>query len=485
MGQRLHTNHLLTSDNEEANNFQGYAQIQYCKALNHLRAQMSTNPTGFMHQAIISCFLFTIFEFLQGNDEGSLVHLKSGLNILRREIEASAGDAPDALRKEITRIFSVMDFHATEWLALPTFQAPAIMPLEALRQSVQPFNRFGADVPLNLHHFVSLEAAARALNYQIIRTYHFQRSVTAYTNSLEDIPPNVYARQQDLLEELDCWPIAIDALLSSTPSHSEEMIHRVTIMRLNYHLTSLLLSSCLQNASTPFFDHTYQPYFRQMLDLAQTLLTPDLSRQYIYHIVTLNNVHEDKVRLFSFYAGLIQPLFFIAVSTRELSMAKEAISMLQNDPWREGAWDSVSMARIAEKKVAQMKKKGYYNASPNTYIGVPFEALLESASQLTSPDIPAATSSTYSQGLQDLMLKPPWLNTSWSSPVTVQNSSTGSSLETTENWASPGIDDHRSIPTNTARRYPPYLRREPFSAEDTVEGGEFDGEFEDRGHYSA
>ena len=469
MGQRLRTNHLLTSDNEEANKIHDFAQAQYCKALNHLRAHMSSNPEGSMHLAIISCFLFTIFEFLQGNDEGSLVHLKSGLNILRRELEASAGEQQDALRKEVTRVFSIMDIQATAWLVLPTFRAPAIMPLEALNDANQPIEGPGAIVPPNLYNFLTLEAAAASLNYQITRMYHFRRSVTAYTTTLEDVPPNVYARRQDLLEELDRWPIAVDTLLARIPTLTEEMKHRVTVMRLNYRLTSLLLTSCLHDPTSPSFDHTYQPYFRQMLDLAKSLISSDLPRPQIYRIVALNNRDINPVPLFSFYAGIVQPLFFVAVNSTDLVMAKEAICMLRDDPWREGAWDSVSMARIADRKVKQQRDQGYYDGySLQAFASVPFETLLEGGEDPTDSmtdfdGIPVMENSC-AYGLSSRNQS--WPNTSGSSPSTMPNTgTTGSSTEMVPSWDSPSTLSNAAMSATPEVRYSPFSRRGFFHTE--------------------
>lgn len=65
--------------------------------------------------------------------------------------------------------------------------------------------------------------------------------------------------------------------------------------------------------------------------------------------------------MFSFYTGIIQPLYVIAIHCRNLSVCREAVSLLSTSPWREGAWDSASMARIAERKIRQLQKEGYYD----------------------------------------------------------------------------------------------------------------------------
>lgn len=114
-------NSILAFDQEQANNYHEFAQAQYYHALKQLREQIANAPHCSENLAIISCFLFTLFEFMQGNDTASMVHLRSGLNMLRRQV-----GPPDLLRQELLRIFSIMDLQATLWMDLksvPAFHA--------------------------------------------------------------------------------------------------------------------------------------------------------------------------------------------------------------------------------------------------------------------------------------------------------------------------------------------------------------------------
>ena len=75
MGQRLRINQVLTSNNQEANAFQRFAQVQYCKAIELLRARIVNEAQPRVELALISCYLFVILGFLQGNEADSLIHL--------------------------------------------------------------------------------------------------------------------------------------------------------------------------------------------------------------------------------------------------------------------------------------------------------------------------------------------------------------------------------------------------------------------------
>jgi len=389
MGRRLRVNRLLTSENKQANALQDFAQFQYCKALKHLRTQMCKDPTRNIDLAMISCFLFTIFEFLQGNDTGALVHLRSGLKILLRA-NGTGGTTlgQDFLRREITRIFSIMDMSATMWLGLKSLQSPTIMPLERLGLA-----------PFSLNHFLNIDEAADALNYQITRMDHFRRWANFFSTSPEDNPPKAYTRRQDLMTDLEQWPTAMDTLLNTIgeAALSVDMLLRVSVMQLNYQTTIIQNTLCLERPDEPYIRGRYEAQYLQIISQAKSIIIPmnDVTRSRIERIVAANNRGINPVPLFSFYAGVIHPLFIVAINCRNLSGAQEAVSLLSTSPWREGAWDSAAMARIAEKKIQQLQAEGYYDNGmgmvPDLDVSLPVrnqydEASLEAPSHTTTQD---------------------------------------------------------------------------------------------------
>ena len=107
---------ILTLENEH-NSCDEFAQGEYCKALKHLREQIVDDPIHSQDLAIITCFLFTLCDLLQGNDTASMVHLRSGLNMIRQH-----DGPPDSFRNELLRIFSVMEVQATLWMGIKTLK---------------------------------------------------------------------------------------------------------------------------------------------------------------------------------------------------------------------------------------------------------------------------------------------------------------------------------------------------------------------------
>ena len=356
IGERLSINNLLTLENEEANACHDFAHLQYYKALKRLRERISNDSEGTANLAIILCFLFTIFEFLQGNDAGSLIHLRSGLNILRRDhgslpmgLQTVSPDQ-DPLKLEILRTFSIMDMQATVWLGLKTFQAPIMIPLDG-----------PGDAPAYPDQFSSADEASEFLNDEIVSTDHFLRLVAAYdsTESPNQMPPEVHPKKEKLLVRLKKWPVALGALTEKLRGENDtEMSQRVAVLKMNYETTLMRLTTCLQ----PFDQQIYadhEPEFRLIVGLAKSVIGPtdDLVTLGVQYIVAANNADINLVPMFSFYAGVIRPLYFTAIKCQNLRICREAIALLSSSPWREGAWDSAAMARIAARRFQEVEER--------------------------------------------------------------------------------------------------------------------------------
>ena len=341
IGERLQINCVLTFENQRANSCHNFAQVQYYKAITHLREQITNDPRRSESLAIIACFLFTLFDFLQGNDAASIVHLRSGLNMLRQQ-----EGPPDQLRQELLRIFSVMDFYSAQWMGLKTFQSPMLI------FPVLP------DRPLpNLEPFSNIEDASTFLNFHIMKMHHFRRLVIGENG--EPNSPSALATKRDLETQLERWPFALERLLIDLGiGLSVEMLHRTFVMRMNHIITQIALAACLhENEEQVFLARL--PDFRRIVSLAKTVIRPldDLVIARVQRIVTANNADINPVAVFSFYAGVIQPLYMTAINCTDVELCREAIDLLSSPPWREGAWDSATMARMAERKIRQLEKR--------------------------------------------------------------------------------------------------------------------------------
>ncbi|MCJ1437867.1 hypothetical protein MMC27_007254 [Xylographa pallens] len=365
LGERFYINEVLTPDNAVANSCHVYARLQYQKALQGLRDCLHNKEESTVGLTLLSCFMFVVFEFMQGNEGAALTHLRSGLKILRgfqprsKKVFLTQNDicvshwTSNAVMAE--RVFNVLDMQATLWLGLSTFEAQGTAPDGHLIH------------PAEVENFTGLEAATSSLNNQIGQILFFRRSLppenTGMSMDVGYVDPT--RERERLMVQLDKWPIAIKVLLLKIRGDLEARdLQRVTVMSINHKMTRMLLSISMQNNEAELF-HSFENIFEDILRLASSLLQPTAS---------LTNEKVDSVSwsvpaldvggpmpVFHFINGIIQPLYFTAVKCRNRNLSQRAIKMLSTSPWREGAWDSAAMAKIAERKVLQLEVEGWYD----------------------------------------------------------------------------------------------------------------------------
>lgn len=333
-------NSILAFDQAQANNYHEFAQVQYHHALKQLREQIANAPHCSENLAIISCFLFTLFEFMQGNDTASMVHLRSGLNMLRRQ-----DGPPDLLRQELLRIFSIMDLQATLWMDLKAFRPSMLNPI------------IPGSPPMMTESFSDIEDAAISLSFLISRVYQFRR---LSTNQVEKQNlPTILAMKRDLDMQLEWWAFALERLLVDLDTRiSVEALHRTLVMRMNHTITRIAFGACLHEDEERVF-RAHLDDFQSIVSLAKTVIRPMslVVKARVQRIVAANNAAINPVAVFSFYAGVIQPLYMTAIQCTNAKVCREATSLLSTPPWQEGAWDSAKMATMAERKVRQLEKK--------------------------------------------------------------------------------------------------------------------------------
>ena len=94
----LHEHYSVTSQMDE-----GFAMKQYSKAMTKImKLDMKSNTSTDI--ALISCILFACFESLQGHYRSSLLHINSGLEILKEQEFSGVADKNAAyISKEILR----------------------------------------------------------------------------------------------------------------------------------------------------------------------------------------------------------------------------------------------------------------------------------------------------------------------------------------------------------------------------------------------
>ena len=159
------------------------------------------------------------------------------------------------------------------------------------------------------------------------------------------------------MTQLDKWPPALETLVKRM--HDEDrvtpqVLHHIAVMTINQKVAWMMLTMTFQTLQAEKklyrdFDSTFEViicHARSLLRPINILLNSDVKR-------TSPFFHDSPMPLFNFAPGIIHPLFFTAMKCRNTAICQEAIQLLYNPPWREGAWDSAAMAQIAKRALIQ------------------------------------------------------------------------------------------------------------------------------------
>lgn len=374
-----------------------FACRQYYKAIKILQNNMVPDDKDSVNFALISCFLFVVFEFLQGNDPSAVTHLRSGLNILRQQYSGHVLSHPDTETTSITRldpfqasiarIFGILDSQATTWLDLRTHPRSYIPIDHPVSREVVP------------ESYSSLDEACQDLDDIISRVYHFRRRASKhdFAPTRADVPATIYAQRDSFLDELDVHRHRLGNYLTDKQAfcqHPEDP-HRITVLRINRKVTTLMLATYLEPNESSFYAQA-QPHFWQIISLATLILRPEASEMRQKMLGDVNPINEstDKSKstksqrrqIFSFFAGLIQPLYFTAIKCPDQDIAMKAIELLEMKPWQEGSWDSAAMAKVARTRFLEPSK--WRSPSEASGIAVPGR---DSGGEGLSIDWPLAT----------------------------------------------------------------------------------------------
>ena len=370
LGERFYVNPVLTAGSQYAEDCHFFARRHYQAALLQLQHRIDRDGQQAIDFVLVCCFLFICFEFLQGNDQGVLLHLQNGLNIIkststtsRAEIDftelLTIPESSSQFRGCILHIFTVLDVQTAVWLSLRSFQLDQML--------VRLVGTDPSIVPLG--PFKDLNEADSSLKIQINQLYRLRRAISAIDRpealrKPSQLPSAAIRERQKLILQLSKWRAALSALLEQATTsdiHNDPLMplethraHRVSLMVIHHHVATITAKITLQSAEAEdrLCRQAEHAVFPEMLMLAESLLHPInimvtwMMRSYL-HGPSLELPHP----LFHFLPGLIQPLYFTAVKSRHPPTQRRAIALLGKKPWREGAWDSAAMAAIASRRI--------------------------------------------------------------------------------------------------------------------------------------
>lgn len=308
---------------------------QYGKAIRQLQSRIQHQSAV---ETMLTCIVLTILDFMYGDDQAATAHLHAGVTVLRNfssntsllssepvfraePLKVQKNHGASDLQKRFTTAFAFLDYWAARWINGEVF-LPEITLIDGLAYDIAEDSD---DAQTQIYHYDVL----------VGRTHEFLRasrvSFAGHTSIVSEVKDDLLGRIFYRLARLNT--IGQRSLV-------DEDWRIVQVLRLNYDTLRIMLLACTSNG------FQYQPFeheFRNALALCSSLSTCDLIRP--------------RCQPYSFSPGIIYPLYIAATCCCNVSICKQAISLLLSLQWTEGVWNSQTMATMAQRKLTERMQK--------------------------------------------------------------------------------------------------------------------------------
>jgi hypothetical protein len=323
----------------------GLALQQYNRAISFLNHQLSNPSRRTTEVTLICCVIFTCFESVRGNYDAALLHLKSGIDILKSKNLAGekgkSGDVPyldpQTDEDDLIELFTRLDVSASAFLDI---QPPQL----AMRLSESLPN-------LASHCFQDLAEGRKYLQRLVNMGLHLALSQYQFRDNRDLLPVEAEVERIKLMSAIRQWAIQFDALLKS-PSMADlsgrSLQGAFTLIMQQKTILIILEVS-------PFSDMRMLEPFEKDIESIVSIATWLVRTSGPFPDSGPKSAFTGKAQLeagdapkFTADMGIIAPLYYVAIHCPNPSIRQRALGILKI-PRREGLWDSVLISNIAEK----------------------------------------------------------------------------------------------------------------------------------------
>ena len=288
--------------------------FHYNKAVNSLVQRISESSYS-PEIGLVSCILFICIEFLRGNYDTAFAHFNSGLKIIsafkRSQILSPVKSLGPSMIEELLIPMFIRMMATALLYGIPTEQVlhTSYYPLEIQER---PFTSV-LEAQSSIHNIRNMAMLfIRNIGQKLIKP----RLITE-----EDLQ-----HQKDILEFHLAWFRALEELERKTTLSKEDAI-TANSLKANYYCT-YIFTACAT--------HTNQIVYDQHLDGFKALINH--ARIVLDSIGSTSS--SSPAANFTFEIGIIPYLYFAASRCRCPVTRREAISLLERNPPREGLWDA-------------------------------------------------------------------------------------------------------------------------------------------------
>lgn len=326
---------------------------------------------------MLACVLFTVFDFVQGDDLAAAAHLQGGLAILRKfvagtgllnrtiafrrptinksdkypvgsmtrsnGIHSTSGSSANP-QQNLIKIFAYLDFWSLIWSDGESL-FPEITLIDGL--TIEPAVRDADELHFQLRCFGPLENRI----HEFLRASKTRSTSNSSSSSSKDetaVAASFSATKQDLVDRLSNWHRQLSDLCVAEYDRlalDEEEKRRIHVTTLNYNKIRAMLLACQTDGSSNY--RGFDSAFANIVSLSTPVINDP----------AFPTMHRPPpAQVFSFVPGLIHPLFITATCCCDPEICGQAIGLLQSQQWSEGAWNSTVMAKVARRKLDERER---------------------------------------------------------------------------------------------------------------------------------
>lgn len=336
-----------------------FALMEQGKAIRQLRKRLSTES---VRLASIASVIFGCFESFHGNIETATQQLSSGVRLVRHWRNEKSHKFKNTSSRNLATMVPFQKaidpeiYEVLERLELPLASFAALNPaynytfLEA--DEKQDINI----LPIT-DRFGSLEEAfPPALQLCTLTFHHLRKCIPYKTSSLPITFPDLIIRnQKTLLDAIKRWRVSFHPIFRTMRL---DLSHPVHLGALQFDVCCRAFT-IIAETSLSMFETVYDEYneaFQYIINASDVILQRDHDARSVARSIIGKGAHAAKVEQdedsqmpkFQFVMGLIVPLFYAATRCREPPIRWNAIALLRKWKARDGIWDAVRVARVAE-----------------------------------------------------------------------------------------------------------------------------------------
>ena len=317
-----------------------FAIGQHNQAIGHLRKLLARGDYAPV-TALLSCLLFVCCDSIRGAFSSAMVHLQSGMKIMRdirNRVTPCGPEDEYMIENTIAPIFVRLTSQAILYM-----DARATTDRAAYSADLQMIKKDDILIP---ESFDTLETARLALEMNVEEVFRFVLMCDGQKR-WSDQPPEAWELRDVCIRNISLWIRAFESFMNS---HSSKMDSKQLRGAVLLKIQNTGIKVMANAAPTSHEDdrsqqevHNDPVYYARQEDDFETIVK--LSNTLIA-AAELDAKHGKPSLSFSTDMGIIAPLYYTCTHSTNKSTREIALKLLLRCPRREGMWDSQRSAQI-------------------------------------------------------------------------------------------------------------------------------------------